>query len=111
MYVSAAFNFFLTTPFSLHISVHYSFSLRLLNAMIMPLQDISALRTQMSGQVDVKVDGPASLNLTGIIAQIRQDYEALIAKNRQEVEGWYNNKVRHQDTALFNIASVNYNNI
>lgn len=59
-----------------------------------PLQELAQLKTQMGGQVNVSVDAPSSVDLNQVMSEIREHYEALIAKNRRELELWYQNKVR-----------------
>lgn len=54
------------------------------------------LRTQMGGQVNVSVDASPSRDLNEAIAEIRQHYEGVIAKNSKELELWYQNKVRSE---------------
>ncbi|XP_037545613.1 keratin, type I cytoskeletal 13 [Nematolebias whitei] len=55
-------------------------------------EELAQLRTQMGGQVNVSVDAPSSVDLNQVMTEIRDHYEALIAKNRRELELWYQNK-------------------
>lgn len=54
----------------------------------------------MSGQVNVEVDAGSQVDLNRIMTEIREHYEALIAKNRKDLEQWYQNKVRHKAAAV-----------
>uniref|UniRef100_I3KRD8 Keratin 98 n=1 Tax=Oreochromis niloticus TaxID=8128 RepID=I3KRD8_ORENI len=56
-------------------------------------EDLALLRTQMGGQVNVSVDASPSLDLNETMAEIRQHYEGVIAKNSKELELWYQNKI------------------
>ncbi|XP_026159820.1 keratin 98 isoform X2 [Mastacembelus armatus] len=56
--------------------------------------ELALLRSQMGGQVNVSVDASPSTDLNEVMTDMRQHYEGLIAKNRQEVEAWYQNKVK-----------------
>uniref|UniRef100_A0AAQ6IR25 Keratin 98 n=1 Tax=Anabas testudineus TaxID=64144 RepID=A0AAQ6IR25_ANATE len=49
--------------------------------------------SQMGGQVNVAVDAVPSTDLNQVMTEIRQHYEGLIAKNRKELDTWYQNKV------------------
>lgn len=58
------------------------------------LQDLVLLRSQMGGQINVAVDASPSPDLNQVMTEIRDHYEGVIAKNRKELEAWYQNKVR-----------------
>ncbi|XP_043970157.1 keratin, type I cytoskeletal 13-like [Gambusia affinis] len=56
-------------------------------------EDISLLRMQVGGQVNVEVDAPSPADLNRIMTELRENYEALIAKNRKELETWHHKKM------------------
>uniref|UniRef100_A0AAQ6IIQ4 Keratin 98 n=1 Tax=Anabas testudineus TaxID=64144 RepID=A0AAQ6IIQ4_ANATE len=56
-------------------------------------EELTLLRSQMGGQVNVAVDAVPSTDLNQVMTEIRQHYEGLIAKNRKELDTWYQNKV------------------
>lgn len=58
------------------------------------LQELMAVRTQVSGQVNVEVEAAPGEDITKIMEDMRQNYEALSTKNRKELEGWFQSKVR-----------------
>ncbi|XP_029353181.1 keratin 98 isoform X2 [Echeneis naucrates] len=57
-------------------------------------EEMALLRSQMGGQVNVAVDATPSTDLNQVMTEIRDHYEGVIAKNRKELESWYQNKVR-----------------
>lgn len=51
------------------------------------------MRTQMSGKVNVEVDASPQQDLIKVMEEIRDHYETVAAKNRRDLESWYQNKV------------------
>ncbi|KAM4691888.1 uncharacterized protein WCC33_016695 [Rhinophrynus dorsalis] len=52
-------------------------------------EEMNALRKQVGGQVNVEMNAAPAVDLTKILADMRDQYEALAEKNRKEVEQWY----------------------
>ncbi|KAM8843024.1 keratin 98 isoform 1-T2 [Synchiropus picturatus] len=56
-------------------------------------EEMALLQSQMGGQVNVSVDASPSPDLNEAMKEIREHYESSIAKNRRDLEAWYQNKV------------------
>ncbi|XP_063281588.1 keratin, type I cytoskeletal 47 kDa-like [Pelobates fuscus] len=55
-------------------------------------EEISVLKGQAGGTVNVELDSAPPVDLSKILAEVREQYESMIEKNRQEVEAWHSEK-------------------
>lgn len=60
---------------------------------VMSSQEISALRSQVGGQVSVEVDSTPGVDLAKILSEMRSQYEVMAEKNRKDAEAWYTTRV------------------
>uniref|UniRef100_A0A8D2ZZH0 Keratin 99 n=1 Tax=Scophthalmus maximus TaxID=52904 RepID=A0A8D2ZZH0_SCOMX len=56
-------------------------------------EELNLLRIQQSGTVNVEVDSVSSVDLTSVLEEIREQYEAVVAKNNLEIERWHQQQV------------------
>ncbi|KAG8566396.1 hypothetical protein GDO81_013223 [Engystomops pustulosus] len=52
-------------------------------------EDITALRNQLGARINVQVDAAPSVDLNGVLSEIREQYENLMDRNLKEVESMF----------------------
>ncbi|KFO72161.1 Keratin, type I cytoskeletal 19, partial [Cuculus canorus] len=55
-------------------------------------EEMSVLGGQVAGQVSVELDSAPGIDLTKILADMRDQYEHLAEKNRKDAEAWFHTK-------------------
>ncbi|NXT24431.1 K1C14 protein, partial [Syrrhaptes paradoxus] len=56
-------------------------------------EELNALRGQVGGEISVEMDAAPGVDLTKILAEMREQYESLAEKNRRDAEQWFFSKV------------------
>ena len=57
------------------------------------LQEMKEFSSQLAGQVNVEMDAAPGVDLTRVLAEMREQYEAMAEKNRRDAEAWFFSKV------------------
>ncbi|XP_009969275.1 keratin, type I cytoskeletal 19 [Tyto alba] len=57
-------------------------------------EEMSALGGQVAGQVSVELDSAPGIDLSKILADMREQYEHMAEKNRKDAEDWFQNKTK-----------------
>ncbi|XP_054252882.1 keratin, type I cytoskeletal 19-like [Indicator indicator] len=55
-------------------------------------EEMAALQGQVTGQVNVELDSAPGIDLSKILADMRDQYENLAEKNRKDAEAWFHSK-------------------
>lgn len=55
-------------------------------------EELAALRSQLTGNVNVEVDAAPQQDLNKVLEEIRAQYEAITNKHRRDQEAWFNDK-------------------
>ncbi|KAK2815772.1 hypothetical protein Q5P01_026239 [Channa striata] len=63
-------------------------------------EEMDELRIQQTGSVNVQVDSADSVDLMKVLNEMREQYEALMKKNKMEVEGWFKSKQESLQTKI-----------
>lgn len=64
------------------------------------MQELAALRSQLTGTVNVEVDAAPQQDLNRVLEEIRAQYESITDKHRRDQEAWFNDKVRKNPNVL-----------
>ncbi|XP_075436344.1 keratin, type I cytoskeletal 19-like isoform X2 [Ascaphus truei] len=65
-------------------------------------EEMNCLRGQVGGHVSVEMNAAPTVDLSKILADMRDQYEVLADKNRKEVEAWYLNKTEQLNREVSN---------
>ncbi|XP_041640983.1 keratin, type I cytoskeletal 42-like [Cheilinus undulatus] len=63
-------------------------------------EEMCELRIKQTGQVNVEVDSTSSVDLTKVLEEVREQYEAVAAKNKLELEKWFQTKMETLQTEI-----------
>ncbi|XP_068995907.1 keratin, type I cytoskeletal 13-like [Embiotoca jacksoni] len=63
-------------------------------------EEMSQLRTQASGGVNVEVDSTESTDLTKVLEEMREQYETVVTKSKLDIEKWFQSKVDTLQTQM-----------
>lgn len=55
---------------------------------------MTALRSQVTGNISVELDASPQVDLAAVMAEIREEYEGIVKRNNKQLEEWYKQKVR-----------------
>ncbi|XP_037349936.1 keratin, type I cytoskeletal 15 [Talpa occidentalis] len=55
-------------------------------------EDMKEFSSQVAGQVNVEMDAAPGVDLTRVLAEMREQYEAMAEKNRRDAEQWFFSK-------------------
>jgi len=56
------------------------------------LEELAAMRSQLTGTVNVEVDAAPTQDLNRVLEEIRAQYEGITDKHRRDQEAWFNDK-------------------
>ncbi|XP_074485123.1 keratin, type I cytoskeletal 19-like [Sebastes fasciatus] len=68
-------------------------------------EELHQLRIQQTGAFNVEVDSPESVDLTLVLEDMREQYEAVVLKNKQELEKWFQAKVDILQTTIITCST------
>ncbi|NXF83386.1 K1C19 protein, partial [Sclerurus mexicanus] len=65
-------------------------------------EEMSALQGQVAGQVSVELDSAPGIDLSKVLADMRDQYEQMAEKNRKDAEAWFHSKTEelNQEVAI-----------
>ena len=72
------------------------------------MQEMKEYSNQLSGTVNVEMDAAPGIDLTRVLAEMREQYEALAEKNRKDAEAWFFTQVQSHNEQHSNALPQHY---
>ncbi|XP_036413325.1 keratin, type I cytoskeletal 47 kDa-like [Colossoma macropomum] len=68
--------------------------------------EVLSLRGQVAGTLTVDIQAETSVDLSHRLADLRAEYENIVAKNHREIENWYAVKLSTKEQQISNVTEV-----
>ncbi|XP_003131484.1 keratin, type I cytoskeletal 13 [Sus scrofa] len=69
-------------------------------------EEMKEFSNRVVGQVNVEMDATPGVDLTRVLAEMREQYEAMAEKNRREAEEWFNKKIEELNKEVISSTAL-----